>query len=48
MRERSDFPDPEPGLPLSIGPDMNPGLDPNNPEFQAALEACRAADDVAR
>jgi hypothetical protein len=52
MREHgfSAFPDPEPGHPLNIGPDVNPELDPNNPEFQAALEACEseAADDVAR
>jgi hypothetical protein len=42
MRERSDFPDPEPGPPPQHRPDMNPELDQNNPEFQAALETCQA------
>ncbi len=42
MREHgiADFPDPKPGEGISISTDQGSDLDPNNPQFQAASDAC--------
>ncbi|HEY3191370.1 MAG TPA: hypothetical protein VGJ61_01200 [Solirubrobacterales bacterium] len=42
MREHGfpDFPDPKPGEGIGIDVGEHPELDPNNPRFQAANEAC--------
>jgi hypothetical protein len=44
MREHgiSDFPDPEPGGGLAIQAEPGSDLDPNNPRFKAADDACKS------
>jgi hypothetical protein len=38
----SDFPDPQPGGGIGISGDRGGDLDPDNPQFQAAADACKS------
>jgi hypothetical protein len=50
MREHGfpTFPDPEPGEGFNIDPSEFAELDPSNPRFQAANEACRGPSETSR